>query len=168
MLKLKCSAFIRNTSFTENWKGRLKNWVFVLSVRILVPSGTGQHTVSLDYLKFLKLKNYIGIGLVGLYRWLAHLKFRNAAGRKPSLLRFLHACIIKRLVRRLNHAIMATTSSSFYILHASIPFSRLWFGTSPQSLASNSWQSPYRLPGMLSLVYHYISYVYPSNSVYPV
>ena len=27
------------TSFTENWKGRLKNWVFVSSVRILVPSG---------------------------------------------------------------------------------------------------------------------------------
>ena len=158
MLKLKCSAFIRNTSFTENWKGRLKNWVFVLSVRILVPSGYWA-TYCIPY---------IGIGLVGLYRWLAHLKFRNAAGRKPSLLRFLHACIIKRLVTRLNHAIMATTSSSFYILHASIPFSRLWFGTSPQSLASNSWQSPYRLPGMLSLVYHYISYVYPSNSVYPV
>ena len=39
VLKLKCSAFIRNTSFTESWKGRLKNWVFVLSVRILVPSG---------------------------------------------------------------------------------------------------------------------------------
>ena len=158
MLKLKCSAFIRNTSFTENWKGRLKNWVFVLSVRILVPSGYWA-TYCIPY---------IGIGLVGLYRWLAHLKFRNAAGRKPSLLRFLHACIIKRLVRRLNHAITATTSSSFYILHASIPFSRLWFGTSPQSLASNSGQSPYRLPGMLSLVYHYISYVYPSNSVYPV
>ena len=158
MLKLKCSAFIRNTSFTENWKGRLKNWVFVLSVRILVPSGYWA-TYCIPY---------IGIGLVGLYRWLAHLKFRNAAGRKPSLLRFLHACIIKRLVRRLNHAIMTTTSSSFYILHASIPFSRLWFGTSPQSLASNSLQSPYRLPGMLSLVYHYISYVYSSNSVYPV
>ena len=39
ILKLKCSAFIRNTSFTKNWKGRLKNWVFVSSVRILVPSG---------------------------------------------------------------------------------------------------------------------------------
>ena len=39
ILKLKCSAFIRNTSFTDSWKGRLKNWVFVLSVRILVPSG---------------------------------------------------------------------------------------------------------------------------------
>ena len=39
ILKLKCSAFIRNTSFTENWKGRLKNSVFVSSVRILVPSG---------------------------------------------------------------------------------------------------------------------------------
>ena len=39
ILKLKCSAFIRNTSFTDCWKGRLKNWVFVLSVRILVPSG---------------------------------------------------------------------------------------------------------------------------------
>ena len=39
ILKLKCSAFIRNTSFTENWKGRLKNWVLVSSVRILVPSG---------------------------------------------------------------------------------------------------------------------------------
>lgn len=39
ILKLKCSAFIRNTSFTENWKRRLKNWVFVSSVRILVPSG---------------------------------------------------------------------------------------------------------------------------------
>ena len=38
ILKLKCLAFIRNTSFTENWKGRLKNWVFVSSVRILVPS----------------------------------------------------------------------------------------------------------------------------------
>ena len=102
VLKLKCSAFI------ENWKGRLKNWV--LSVRILVPSArdTEQHTVPLDYLKFLKLNNYIGIGLVGLYRWLAHLKFRNAAGRKPSLLRFLHACIIKRLVKRLNHPVMAT------------------------------------------------------------
>ena len=34
-LKLKCSAFIQNTSFTGNWKGRLKKWVFVLSVRIL-------------------------------------------------------------------------------------------------------------------------------------
>ena len=39
ILKLKCSAFIRNTSFTDNWKGRLKNWVFVVSVRILVPLG---------------------------------------------------------------------------------------------------------------------------------
>ena len=39
ILKLKCSAFIRITSFTENWKGRLKNWVFVSSVRILVLSG---------------------------------------------------------------------------------------------------------------------------------
>ena len=39
ILKLKCSAFTRNTSFTENWKGRFKNWVFVLSVRILVLSG---------------------------------------------------------------------------------------------------------------------------------
>ena len=39
LLKLKCSAFIRNTSFTENWKERLKNWVFVSSVPILVPSG---------------------------------------------------------------------------------------------------------------------------------
>ena len=38
ILKLKCSAFIRNTSFTENWKGRLKNWVLVWSVRILVPT----------------------------------------------------------------------------------------------------------------------------------
>ena len=38
-LKPKCSAFIRNTSFTDNWKGRFKNWVFVSSVRILVPSG---------------------------------------------------------------------------------------------------------------------------------
>ena len=37
-LKMKCPAFIRNTSFTENWKRRLKKWVFVLSVRILVPS----------------------------------------------------------------------------------------------------------------------------------
>ena len=35
ILKLKCSAFIRNTSFTKNWKGRLKNSVFVSSVRIL-------------------------------------------------------------------------------------------------------------------------------------
>ena len=39
ILKLKCSAFIRNTSFTDNWKGRFKNWVLVLSVRIMVPSG---------------------------------------------------------------------------------------------------------------------------------
>ena len=63
------------------------------------------------------------------------------------------------------------TSASFYILHASIPFSRLWFGISPQSSASNSWQSPYRLPVVLSLiyvVYHYLSYVSPSNTVYPV
>ena len=28
ILKLKCSAFIRNILFTENWKGRLKNWGF--------------------------------------------------------------------------------------------------------------------------------------------
>ena len=41
ILKLKCSAFIRSTSFTGNWKGRLKNWVFVFkcpdtgTVRIL-------------------------------------------------------------------------------------------------------------------------------------
>ena len=39
ILKLKCSAFIRITSFTENWKRLLKNWVFVSSVRILVLSG---------------------------------------------------------------------------------------------------------------------------------
>ena len=31
--------FIRNTSFTDSWKGRLKNCVFALSVRILVRSG---------------------------------------------------------------------------------------------------------------------------------
>ena len=57
MLKLKCSAFIRNTSFTENWKGRLKNWVFVSSVRILVPSAdTGHYTVTYvttDFLNFI-------------------------------------------------------------------------------------------------------------------
>ena len=42
MSKLKCSAFIRNTSFTEELKTgkrRLKNWVFVSSVRVRVPSG---------------------------------------------------------------------------------------------------------------------------------
>ena len=42
MSKLKCSAFIRNTSFTEKLKTgkrRLKNWVFVSSVRVRVPSG---------------------------------------------------------------------------------------------------------------------------------
>ena len=39
ILKLKCSAFIPNISFTKNWKGRYKNGVFVFSVRILVPSG---------------------------------------------------------------------------------------------------------------------------------
>ena len=41
MSKLKCSAFIRNTSFTEKLKTdkrRLKNWVFVSSVRVRVPS----------------------------------------------------------------------------------------------------------------------------------
>ena len=37
-LKLKCSAFIRNTSFTENWKGRPKNWVFALRGQIPVPA----------------------------------------------------------------------------------------------------------------------------------
>ena len=42
MSKLKCSAFIRNTSFTEELKTgkrRLKNWIFVSSVRVRVPSG---------------------------------------------------------------------------------------------------------------------------------
>ena len=38
ILKLKCSAPVRNTSFTENWKGSCCG-VFVLSGRILVLAG---------------------------------------------------------------------------------------------------------------------------------
>ena len=42
ILKLKRSAFIRNTSFTESWKGRLKNWVSGYWYR----PDTEQHTVT--------------------------------------------------------------------------------------------------------------------------